>query len=435
MVEKRTKKQGGALSTESYKGVRDFYPEDMFVQNHIFEIMRLTAISFGFSEYNASILEPTKLYEAKTGEEIVSEQTYTFTDRGGRSVTLRPEMTPTAARMVAARRRELNFPLRWYSIPNVFRYERPQRGRLREHWQLNADIFGVSGAAAEAEIITLAWEIMRNAGAAENDFEIRISFAGLLHSLLSKTFALSDTDTKKLVRVIDAIGKVPDTETRKRMKETIGDEKQARFEEFSKRGGFDTLVKERAEFKHAHEVMVMLRAGGIQKTSITFEPFLARGFDYYTGIIFEIFDTSPYNKRALFGGGRYDNLLEAFDVENVPAVGFGMGDVAFRDFLETHDLLPEFVSPTDLFLSTVLIDAIPHAQALARTLRREGIAVAVNLGDIKVGTQLLAAAKQGIRFAICIGNEEIETKKYVIKNLKTKEETELSSDEIPEFLR
>ena len=161
------------LSTESYKGVRDFYPEEMFVQKYVFERMRKAVEKFGYVEYGASVLEPAELYRAKSGEEIVNEQTYSFTDRGDREVTLRPEMTPTVARMVAARRHELAFPLRWYSIPNLFRYEKPQRGRTREHWQLNVDLFGSDDIKADTEIISVVHEIMRSLGAAENDFEIK----------------------------------------------------------------------------------------------------------------------------------------------------------------------------------------------------------------------------------------------------------------------
>jgi len=431
---KLEKKKKGGLSTESYKGVRDFYPEDMFVQNHIFEVMRYSAESFGFVEYGASLLEPTALYESKTGEEIVNEQTYTFTDRGGRSVTLRPEMTPTVARMVAAKRRELAFPLRWYSLPNVFRYERPQRGRLREHWQLNVDIFGAEGIPAEVEIIVCAYQTMLNFGAKETDFEIRLSYAGLLSAVLKDTLTLSDGDTKKLTRIIDSIGKVSDTDIRKRAEEILGKEKQVHFEKLIEGGNFDAHVAHRPEFKHAHEVMKTLRTIGIAETAITFEPFLVRGFDYYTGLIFEIFDTSAYNTRALFGGGRYDNLLDIFDSPTIPAVGFGMGDVTIRDFLETHDLIPSYESPTDLLLSTVDSQTVSYAQALAQRLRKEGIAVAVNLDDARVGSQLTVAGKQGIRFAICIGEREVATKKYTIKNLETKKETGLKENGIAEFI-
>ncbi|MEX2013455.1 MAG: ATP phosphoribosyltransferase regulatory subunit [Parcubacteria group bacterium] len=249
------------FGTDPYKGVRDFYPEDMAIENYIFNTWRKTAEKFGYVEYSASILEPTEIYTEKSGMEIVNEQTFTFTDRGDRSVTLRPEITPTLARMVAARRRNLKFPLRWYSIPNLFRYERPQRGRKREHWQLNCDLLGIAGIEGDKEIISLTYAIMKEFGAKDEDFEIRINN--------------SDIDNFK----------------------EIG-------------------------------------------PNLVFDPTLARGQTYYTGMVFEIFDTNKKNARSIAGGGRYDNLLEMFEVEPIPAVGFGMGDITLRDFLETHKLGP-----------------------------------------------------------------------------------------------
>ena len=249
------------LGTDPYKGVRDFYPEDMAIENYIFNTWRKVAEKFGYEEYSASILEPTEIYTEKSGAEIVNEQTFTFTDRGDRSVTLRPEMTPSLARMVAARRRNLKFPLRWFSIPNLFRYERPQRGRKREHWQLNCDLLGTAGIEAEKEMISLAYAVMKEFGAKDSDFEIRINN--------------SDIEIFKEI--------VP---------------------------------------------------------NLVSDPTLARGQTYYTGTVFEIFDTNKENGRSIAGGGRYDNLLEIFDVEPIPAVGFGMGDITLRDFLETHKLGP-----------------------------------------------------------------------------------------------
>ncbi len=260
------------LSTDPYKGVQDFYPEDMRVEKYIFDVWRRVAERFGYSEYSASPLEPTELYAEKSGAEIVNEQTFTFTDRGGRSVTLRPEMTPTLARMVAAKRRELKFPLRWYSIPNLFRYEKPQRGRRREHYQLNVDLLGMTDLAADIEIITLADATLQEFGARREDYEIRLN-----------TLAATK----------------------------------------------DSL----------EQVIAALQEKGI--TNIKVDETLARGQAYYTGVVFEFFDTDPTNSRSILGGGRYDNLMELFDVEQVPAVGFGWGDITTRDFLETHGLLPK----------------------------------------------------------------------------------------------
>lgn len=284
-----------SLSTEPYKGVRDFYPEDMKIQNFIFKTWRDTVEKEGYEEYNASILEPAELYKSKTSEEIVSEQTFHFLDRGDREVVLRPEMTPTLARMVAGRRKSLKFPLRWYSIPNVFRYERPQKGRRREHWQLNADLMGVADTDGEVEIISLAYKIMKAFGARDEDFSIRIN----------SRKALPAGTTMEDVRRMDH--------------------------------GEDLNIKiEKTE--EIENLLIELDKAGVK--NVEFDPKIMRGFDYYTGMVFEVFDTSPENNRSLFGGGRYDNLLEVFGVEPVPTVGFGMGDITINDFLETHKLGP-----------------------------------------------------------------------------------------------
>ena len=281
------------LGTDPYKGVRDFYPEDMAIQNYIFNTWRKVAEKFEYVEYGASILEPAELYKGKTSEEIVNDQTFSFTDRGGREVILRPEMTPTLARMIAAERKSLKFPLRWFSIPNVFRYERPQRGRRREHWQLNCDLLGIPGIEADVEIISLAHAILRAFGAEEKDFEIRIN----------SRKALPKGVSMETIRKIDK-------------GEEVGIE-----------------VRETDEIR---SVLDLLEKKGIKNAR--FNQKIVRGFDYYTGIVFEVFDTNPHNPRSRLGGGRYDNLLEIFDVDPIPAVGFGMGDITLRDFLETHKL-------------------------------------------------------------------------------------------------
>jgi histidyl-tRNA synthetase len=216
------------LSVESYKGVRDFYPSDMAIQNQIFDIWRNTAKKYGYEEYNASVLEPADLYKAKSGDEIVNEQTYTFTDRGEREVTLRPEMTPTVARMVAQKKRELTFPLRWFSIPNLFRYEQPQRGRLREHWQLNVDIFGIENNQAEIEVIQMAYDITRAYGLSNTDFEIRINNRKLMNYVTKEVFGLDNDKAKKIGKLIDKKNKIK-AETFELLAQEILNEKSEHF--------------------------------------------------------------------------------------------------------------------------------------------------------------------------------------------------------------
>ncbi len=297
-------------SLESYKGVRDFYPEDMAVQNYIFDVWKKVAKDFKYEEYSASILEYADLYRSKGSDEIVNEQMYTFTDKGDREVALRPEMTPTLARMIAARRKGLKLPLRWFSIPNVFRYERPQRGRKREHWQLNCDIMGLPGVEAEVEIITLAHKIMKEFGAKDEDFVICVNDRETLKNV-----------SKPMMRLLDKRDKISQEEFETQSKEITGEV-------------FDLSQIKQTE--KITELIEKLQIAGVK--NVVFNEKITRGFDYYTGIVFEVFDTNEENKRSLFGGGRYDNLLEMFGVEPLPTVGFGMGDVTIRDFLETHNL-------------------------------------------------------------------------------------------------
>lgn len=313
------------LSTEPYKGVRDFYPEDMAVQNHIFSVWKKVAQEFGYEEYAASILEPAELYRSKGSEEIVNEQMFTFTDRGGREVALRPEMTPSLARMIAARRKSLKFPLRWFTIANCFRYERPQRGRRREHWQLNCDVMGLprqTGVEAEVEIISLAYSIMKEFGAKDEDFEIRINDRKTIFEIYEPILK-DKTKWPEVCRFLDRRPKLSAEE------QEVGNKKYF-VRPFSKEEV--ARVHENPSLAKLKET---LKFKGI---SVKLDSSLMRGFDYYTGMVFEVFDTHEENRRSLFGGGRYDNLLELFGVEPVPTVGFGMGDVTIRDFLETHSL-------------------------------------------------------------------------------------------------
>ena len=414
------------LSTEPYKGVRDFYPADQAIQDYIFGKMRKTVESFGYVEYGASLLESTELYEAKSGEELINEQTYSFKDRGDRNVTLRPEMTPTVARMIASKRRELSFPARWYSIPNAFRYERPQRGRVREHWQLNADLFGAEGVEADAEIISLASQILKDMDAKDTDFEIRVNFAGILLQYLKEKFNLDDTNAEKLVKVIDRYSKISEEDFEKRAKEILEDKTSELLDILNK--------KDIKEFNNYEEIKYLEELKDKLNVEITIDPFLTRGFDYYTGMVFEVYDTNPENNRSVFGGGRYDNLLEIFDAEKVPAVGFGMGDVPIKNFLEVRNLIPEYTSTTDLMLCTLSAENITFAQGLATRLREQGLNIALNITDKKIDKQIKTADKQSIPFIICIGEEEEKTGKFKLKELKTGKEEEITEEEIKNLI-
>jgi histidyl-tRNA synthetase len=407
------------LSTDPYKGVRDFYPEDMAVQKHIFATWRKVVESYGFTEYNASILEPAELYRAKTGEEIVNEQTYTFTDRGDREVTLRPEMTPTVARMVAARRRDLGLPVRWYSIPNLFRYERPQKGRLREHFQLNVDTFGLSGVQADIEGISVAYDIMKAFGANPGDFEIKISSRKLMNAVFSNWYELDESKSKALQKLIDKKSKISSEIFQGEAEKITGeafeflnlDKNSADYEEAM---AFPMI---RAAKEELDAVLEALNAKGVK--NVSYDETIIRGFDYYTGTVFEVFDTNPENNRSLFGGGRYDDLLALFGGDKLPAFGFGMGDVTIKEFLTSRNLLPAYRSVTDVMICVVDEDSTNYAEEVASELRDGDYNVAVNYTFKSIGDQIKSADKQAIPYVIIIGPDESAKKGYEIKELSS----------------
>ena len=407
------------LSTESYKGVRDFYPEDQAVLNHIFSTMRSVVERAGYVEYHASVLEPAELYRSKgaENEEIINEQSYTFTDRGGREVALRPEMTPTVARMVAARRRELGFPLRLYSIPNVFRYERPQRGRLREHWQLNVDLFGSRSPAADAEVIMVAHELMVAFGARESDFIIKVGSRAYLNQVI-KDHKLSDEQGKKLLVLLDRKQKISEADFDAGLRE-LGVNKSV----LSPAGAPPEVEKMLEDFS----------ASGMD--NIVYDPSTVRGFAYYTGLVFEVFDTHKDNSRALFGGGRYDNLTALFDDEALPGVGFGMGDVTIRDFLAVRGLLPPYTPSTAVYLAVTAPELALRAQTLAGALRRAGVNVAVDFGERKLGDQIKTAAKHKIPWLVVVGEDELSSEVFGVKNLETGAQVQVPQSELPAFFR
>ncbi len=393
---------------EPYKGVRDFYPEDERVQQYMFSKMRKAVESFGYEQMNASVLESTELYLAKTSEEIVKEQTYTFLDRGNRSVTLRPEMTPTVARMVAAKKRELGFPLRWYSIQNFFRYERPQRGRLREFWQLNADLFGVPHIEGDVEAIHLAYRIMKELGADDSMFTIRISSRAFINHVYD-SLDIPTEERPSLTRALDAKDKGAEVP-----KDIL-----------------DALTKAEL-FPYFMELKKMLDARGIPNAVIDAQ--IARGFDYYTGLVFEVFDTDKENSRSLFGGGRYDNLIGQYGSESVPAVGFAMGDVGARNFLETHNLLPRLFSHTHVYLAPVTSHHTEEIQAFASFLRERGVHVAVGMKHEKIGDHIKAAQKLAIPFFIAYGENEIKSESVTLKHIETGKEQVVKKAEIEHVL-
>lgn len=410
--------------------MRDFYPPQMALQNYIREIMSSVSKRYGYEEYGASILEETDIYRAKTGEEIVNEQTYSFTDRGGRDVTLRPEMTPTVARMIAGRRREVSLPVRWFSIPNCFRYEKPQRGRVREFWQLNVDLLGDDSVYADAEIISVAYDIMREFGADPSRFVIRINSRVLMNEFFGEILRLNGEQSYRLSKLIDKKEKISPEEFERNSRELVG-EKYEDFIRFISTRFLEDLSGEIAStqaVKDLGEIFEVLKLQGI--ANMVFDPTLMRGFDYYTGMVFEVFDTGNENPRSLFGGGRFDKLVDLFGAEPISAVGFGMGDLPIEGYLETYGLLPNIEKQVKLRICVIDGSVTEGALVLAQELRAHGLAVALDFSNKKIEKKLKNAKKSNAEFMLCFGKKESEKCEYVIQEIETGRSQTVSKNDL-----
>lgn len=383
------------LSKSAYKGTRDYYPEDLALRNYIFSKWREVCNSFGYEEYDASVLESLELYVSKTSEEIVSKQTFSFEDRGGRKVTLRPEMTPTVSRMVAARRQEFGYPLRLFSIPNCFRYERMQRGRTREFWQLNVDLFGIEGIEGELEIAQVIDRTLKVFGATSDMYEIRVNSRLSLQKNIEAARPISDVNS--VLRVVDAIDKMSPEDFAQKLSEVL-EEPQI-------------LVSALQNTELSGEVRDLVEKASSLGIKLKYSPELARGFDYYTDIVFEVFDVNPENNRSMFGGGRYDGLVGTFGAEPVPTIGFGMGDAPLYNFLEVNRLVPQLNLKTDLMLIPITEEDLSRVNEVANKLRTEGKNVAIDY-DInrKFDKRLKAAQKLNIPQIAILENGELKVK-------------------------
>lgn len=334
-----------SLSTESYKGARDWYPESMRLREYIFRTWRRVVRRYGYEAYDAPLIEPIDVYEAKSGQELVSEQTYSFVDRGERRVAIRPEMTPSVSRMIAGRQQEIPMPARWYSIGQFMRYERPQRGREREFWQLNCDLFGIDGAMAEAEIISMGADIMKAFGADDEMYTIRINNRRIINFMMAQYLELDAVQAQLMIRLFDRKNKIAPEAFRDQAIEIFGNgaakrglQKLARLVAAKTMADLPEEIRDSEAVREVQELFTYLEHAGIKNA--IFDITLMRGLDYYTGTVFEFFDTHPENTRALFGGGRYDGLVGLFGGEPVSAVGFAPGLSMMELFLTTHDLVP-----------------------------------------------------------------------------------------------
>ncbi len=425
------------LSTQPYKGTRDFYPDEMQQRRWMFDHLRQVIGSYGYQEYDGPMLEPFELYAAKTGDEIVNEQLYSFVDRGDRKVAMRPEMTPTLARMVAAKGQHLQKPLRWFSIPNLWRYERPQRGRLREHWQLNVDLLGVEGVEAEVEIIQVAIDMMRGFGASPVDFEIQINHRQLMNDVFEQVLKLDASQTKAVARAIDKRAKIAPEAFQTLLSEAgCSPEQIAELENFLTAPLLEIgkICGESKGYKDLIRFFDTVNALGLGPVC-RFNTSIMRGLDYYTGIVFELFDKHPDNRRALFGGGRYDNLVGMFGQTQMPGVGFGMGDVTLMDFLKVHGLLPEVKAHVDILVGLFDPEMLVQNQQLARHLRSAGFKVESVLKHQKLGKQFELANKRGIPLVVLQGPDEALLEQVSVKDLRTGAQENVHMENLIDWLQ
>lgn len=421
---------------QALPGFRDFFPEEFALRAHIFEAMRAVARRYGFEEYDGPPLEELELYTGKSGQEIVA-QLYHFTDKGGRAVALRPEMTPTLARMVAERANGLRKPIRWFSIPQLFRYERQQHGRLREHFQLNADLVGEPGPLGDAEIMALAIDVVRALGLTAADVRVRVSDRRLLAVLLEE-IGLGATGQGLAFEALDKLGRSEYGPRRKALVDAGASE--AAIAALESLPAVRTWGDLEERFPGAAQAGEPLRASLAALDAMGLGEFLdldltiVRGLAYYTGTVFELFDAQR-SLRAVCGGGRYDNLLEQVGGVSLPALGFGMGDVVLGELLKERGLAPLAPTGAQVFVVSVTAEDRPAVFRLAHDLRDADFRVEYSLGNDKMGKQLKLADARRARFAVVLGPDERTRNAAVLKDLSGGSQREVSLTELPAVLK
>jgi histidyl-tRNA synthetase len=414
------------LPTAPYRGTRDFLPADYSVRDQVFHRLYGVIESFGYQRYDGPILESAEIYEAKSGRELADQQLYTLTDRGGRRLALRPEMTPSVARMIAGHAGELTFPARWYTNVNCHRYERPQRGRLREHYQINVDVFGTESAQAEIELVELVHAMFAALGASTDMWRLRINDRVLLESMLVDLVKVPPAEVRAVSKLIDRWEKLsPDVLAADAAELGLSDAQFQRLQT-ALGSGIALLDELPAEALERSTLVPVLRT---VPELVSYDPLIVRGLDYYTGTVFEIFDTDPENPRALFGGGRYSDLAGLFTNQKIPGIGFAVGDVTLPDFLRTHGLLPEPAAGTDAAVLPLAADLFGPARTVAAGLRAAGLRTTVALEQRKLGKELTRVAKSGALVAVLVGPEEWGRGEVTVRDLGTREQVTVPAAE------
>ena len=403
------------ISFEPPRGMRDFYPEDMAWRSRVFDAFRAAGEAAGFRQYDACVVESYELLARKAGEEV-GEQIYHFFDKSERHLALRAEMTPTLARMVAQRQKELSFPLKWTTIAQCFRYERMTKGRKREHYQWNLDIIGEDSVLAEAEVIGTACDALRRMGLSPADFKVHVSSRKFLGELLAKSGIAADRHAQVFL-ALDKRGKMPDAEIAAMLKDGgLSDaEIEATF-----------AIMETKDYSACPELVELFRLAEIAGFAdcLEFDISVIRGLSYYTGVVFECFDTKG-EFRAIFGGGRYDNLLTTIGGEPTSAVGLGFGDVVVTELLKARLGEDAAAARKGVAIGFMFPEQRDAAVALAARLRKSGECVDLALRSQKPKKFFSHAAESGAAKAVFLGPDDVEKGVARMKDLSTREETEM----------
>ena len=412
-----------ALSKSPYRGTRDFFPKEMRIRNYIFQKMAEVSESYAYEPYDGPLLEEVDLYRAKSGDELINEQVYSCVDRGEREVAIRPEMTPSLARMVAQIHREVPKPIRLYAIPNLMRYEKPQRGRLREFYQYNADIFG-AGQYGEVEIIQVVISLLKSFGATNEHFEVLVNDRRFVDLVFEGLIGLEPALNKKLYKLVDAKNKMAPEKFSAEVRAITGDENKALvFEEFVQLKDIEDVKAFVIKFSSDHEKVAPLisifekfSAQGLSQY-VKFDPSIVRGLDYYTGIVFEVFDKHPENRRAIAGGGSYANLLQIFNEPQLEGMGVGLGEVPLTDFLVTHKLMPDFSkTELDYLVSYFTMDGEKTAMDIANRLREKNKKVELFFGEAKPKKIFNYSDKKNFKYIVFVTETEIKLKEVETRN-------------------
>jgi histidyl-tRNA synthetase len=400
----------GTKNVKRLPGFRDFAPEELAVRNRVFDAWRRVSRRFGFQEYDGPPLEPVDLYVRKSGAEILG-QLYEFNDKGDRHIALRPEMTPSLARILAERSRAMPKPIRWFSMPQLFRYERQQKGRLREHYQWNVDIVGEAGPAADAEVLAVALEGLRDLGLSATDVVARVSDRPLIQAIL-EAMEIGEEHHATVFRVVDKLERAGDEWAVDKLGEVMSAQTATALIDTLKasdlallRDQFTSSQAVVARIEAVEEYLARLDALGLGEW-IRFDLTIVRGLAYYTGLVFEVFDRSGTH-RAICGGGRYDRLLEMVGGDALPAVGFGMGDVVLTDLLRDLDLMPAYARAIDVFVVVQSRAERTLALEIAAALRLTGHSVSYSLADATVRKQFKVAATAGAALTLMLGPDEV----------------------------